>query len=105
MAVHITALDLTEITGLRIECLECHAGLSLPLRSEREDRLPETCPGCGAEWKTFANSEPLVVAQQLLKAVRYRWETLKAPFVLRLEVAENDAKSDDGTQDRAMSDG
>ena len=80
MAAYVTVLDLNEISGLRVECHQCHAALSLPLVSERSDRLPDYCPVYRADWTAFTGTEPVQVLQQLLVAIRYRGLTSSLPL-------------------------
>jgi hypothetical protein len=52
-----TFIDLDDITGLHVECLNCHAALTIPLSSvDREP--PRQCPNCKQRWGTAEIVQP-----------------------------------------------
>jgi hypothetical protein len=43
-------IELQDVLGLRFECKECHASLSLPLTKDLNASRLRTCPHCNNPW-------------------------------------------------------
>lgn len=43
-------MSLDEVKGIRFECKNCHAKLTLQLQTVNLSSLPTTCVGCGTQW-------------------------------------------------------
>ena len=87
MPEQVTLFALSDVRALRIECRRCKSGISLRLDVAKDVRVPLHCPSCQTEWKGFVNQQAFLAAQQLLDAIRARWDNLSPPFDFRFEVA------------------
>jgi Zn finger protein HypA/HybF involved in hydrogenase expression len=51
-----TLIDLSDITGIEIECRECSAKVFYP-RKKNHDRLVRQCPNCNVDLFAFHNGQ------------------------------------------------
>lgn len=51
-----TLIDLSDITGIEIECRECSAKVFYP-RKNNHDRLIRQCPNCNTDLFAFRNGQ------------------------------------------------
>ena len=96
MATHLTLLDFSELSGIRLSCRKCGAAVSFQFRSRM--RFPAQCPGCGGDWESSGTERAVATAKQAVDAIG-TWSRFAAepelPFDLQFEVAETEEPDED----------
>jgi hypothetical protein len=90
MADEILVLDLSDVTGFRLECPRCHSSLLFRADQQGPLQIPEACPSpaCRTDWDSDRESVQRTVL--MLDTIR-RWNERKAPFILRFEIGSANA--------------
>lgn len=79
-------ISLDEIKGLRFECNQCHAKVTLPVTTVSLSSIPPVCVGCGAPWLQGQHDERHRAVSVLLSRIA-DLRGMQLPIALTLEIA------------------
>ncbi len=84
-----TMIEPKDVKAIEIECGKCHYRTVRPVGNWLKDSM--ICGNCLEQWMNYAGiMESLRDAAAHLRTVSLQIETAKAPFTVRLELAQRD---------------